>query len=317
MMVSVVSSGQVEVSETVRQAVMQACRLAFHWKSDVRDIFISAGVHAERWDRHDHGETSYKVKIVRLVLSDLRDMRTPAARQLERKIVEELCRWDRPHKDAPDQAAGKSALAELQRVAQAEQLLVNPERVAAQARRDRAEQEQRKRERRAQQVAGVRAKFYELSRDRDRTPAEIQRRGYELELLLAELFEAAEMQYKRPYKAAHEQIDGSFNFRSFTYLVEAKWKKNAPSFGDLAEFKAKVDGKLESVRGLFVAMAGYDPAVMDHFFKVTRNSRNNIVLMDRDDLLYILEGRMPLEDALTAKVNAAEQQGQWWYPLGR
>ena len=41
------------------------------------------------------------------------------------------------------------------------------------------------------------------------------------------------------------------------------------------------------------------------------------VLVDKLDLLTIIEGRMTLKDALTAKVDAAEQQGEWWYPLGR
>jgi hypothetical protein len=93
-----------------------------------------------------------------------------------------------------------------------------------------------------------------------RSPAELQQRGYQLELLIADLFEACDMEYRRPYKALHEQIDGSFNFRGFTYLVEAKWEKHPATFDDMGKFKLKVDGKLESVRGLFIAMAGYDDA---------------------------------------------------------
>jgi hypothetical protein len=85
----------------------------------------------------------------------------------------------------------------------------------------------------------------------------------------------------------------------------------------MAKFKFKVDGKLESVRGLFVAMAGFDDNVLDHLFRVARGSRNNLILVDQHDLVSIFEGRMTLKDALTAKVDAAEQQGEWWYPLGR
>jgi len=85
----------------------------------------------------------------------------------------------------------------------------------------------------------------------------------------------------------------------------------------MATFKAKVDGKLESVRGLFVAIAGFDDNAFDHLFNVARGSRNNLILADRADLLEILEGRMSLEAALTAKVDAAEQEGKWWLPLGR
>jgi hypothetical protein len=39
--------------------------------------------------------------------------------------------------------------------------------------------------------------------------------------------------------------------------------------------------------------------------------------MDKLDLITIFEDRMDLKNALATKVNAAEQQGEWWYPLGR
>jgi hypothetical protein len=80
--------------------------------------------------------------------------------------------------------------------------------------------------------------------------------------------------------------------------------------------KFKVDGKLESVRDLFVAMAGFDDNTLDHLSNVARGSRNNLILMDRVDLLEV-EGRVTLDAAITAKVDAAEQEGRWWLPLGR
>ena len=100
-------------------------------------------------------------------------------------------------------------------------------------------------------------------------------------------------------------------------MPEAKWEKHPPTFGDMAKFKFKFDGKLESVRGLFVAMASYVDNVLDHLFHVARGTRNNLILADKQDLITIFEGRITLKDALIAKVNAAEQEGQWWYPLGR
>lgn len=307
---------QQRVPETVRQAVISVCHRAFHWKGDVRSIFLEAGVPEEIYDRHDIAENS-KVAIARRVLYDLRQLGDARRVMIERKLVEELCRWDRPHRDAPDQEAGLAALADLKREATASQLLVDPERAKVQARRERAEHERWKIEQRKKRIGTVCERFNELSRDKHRTHAELQRRGYELERLLGDLFEAYEIEYQRPYRTQHEQLDGSFHFRGFTYIVESKWEKEPPSFGDIATFKAKVDGKLESVRGLFVAVAGFDDNVLDHMFKVARGTRNNLILMDRVDLITILEGRMALRDALTAKVDAAEQRGTWWYPLCR
>jgi hypothetical protein len=40
-----------------------------------------------------------------LVLNELRQL-GPGDVIIERKVIEELCRWERPHPDAPDQDAG-------------------------------------------------------------------------------------------------------------------------------------------------------------------------------------------------------------------
>jgi hypothetical protein len=52
-------------------------------------------------------------------------------------------------------------------------------------------------------------------------------------------------------------------------------------------------------------------------FEVARNSRNNLILVDALDMITIFEGRVALTDALIAKIDAAEQEGKAWRPLGR
>lgn len=217
--------------------------------------------------------------------------------------------------DAPDQAKGRAALADLKREATAHQILVDPEKAAAIQRRARADQQLRAQQLRRERLIGLTTRFFELLRLHPRTPAERQQRGYALETLLGDLFEAYDIEYRRPYRAAHEQLDGSFHYRGFTYIVEAKWQNHAPTFDDLAKFK--VDGKLDSTRGLFVAMTGFDENTLSHLFNVARGSRNNLILADAQDLITIFEGRLALTDALTAKIDAAEQEGQCWHPLGR
>lgn len=64
-------------------------------------------------------------------------------------------------------------------------------------------------------------------------------------------------------------------------------------------------GKLESVRGVFVAMAGFDANVIDHLFRVARGTRNNVILMDKLDLITIFEGRMTLKDGSIRAPNSA------------
>jgi hypothetical protein len=301
------------VSEGVRAAVVQVCRDAFYYRDDVRAVFIDAGCPETMYDKYDDPSNS-KAKIARFVLNDLRGLGESGV-TVQRKLITELCRMDRPRPDA-DLAKGREALANLKREAQERRLLVDPEQAAAKVRQARAEQIQRAQTRRQERLGALRQRFYDHLRERPRTPAEIQQRGYALEIILADLFEIYDLQYRRPYRTEHEQVDGSFHFRGFTYIVEAKWQSTSPTFGDLAKFKAIVDGKLESTRGLFVTMADYDDDVIEHLRQVSIG-RHNLVLVDRDDMITIFEGRISLTDALIAKIDAAEQEGKPWHPLGR
>jgi hypothetical protein len=117
----------------------------------------------------------------------------------------------------------RAALVELRRVVEDDQVLVDPARAAARPRRQKAEQEQVARERYQGELRALLGHFVDLSRDRYRMPAELQQRGYDLESLLADLFELNKIPHRRPYRSPHEQHDGGFNFRGFTYIIEAKW----------------------------------------------------------------------------------------------
>jgi hypothetical protein len=302
------------VPETVRRAVIEVCRDAFYYRDDVRSIFLDAGCPPAMYDRYDSPENS-KAKIARAVLNDLRALGERGT-AVQRRIVEELCHMDRPHPKA-DPVAGREALANLKRDATKIRLLVDPEQAAVKQRKAQAEQQQRAQARRQERLGELRQRFYGHLKDRPRTAEEIQQRGYALEGLLVDLFELHAIQYRRPYRLAHEQLDGSFHFRGFTYIVEAKWQSQPPSFGDIVKFKANVDGKADGTRGLFVAMAGYEDGTLEHLLNVARNSRNNLVLVDGQDMIMVFEGRISLPDALIAKIDAAEQEGKAWYPLGR
>jgi hypothetical protein len=278
-------------------------------------VFLDARCPETIYNRHCVPDNS-KARTARLVLDELRE-RGAVGNDVVAKIVQDLCRMDKPHVDAPDQARGRAALADLKREATKSDLLVDPDQAAARRRQACADQRMRAQQRRQEKLGELRNTFFGHLRDRPRTPAEKQQRGYALKGLLADLFDVYDVEYRRSYRSSHEQVDGSFHFRGFTYLVEAKWEEQPPEFGDLAKFKANVDGKAESTRGLFVAMASFDSNVLEHTFTVMRNSRNNLVLADGQDLIAVFEGRISLEDALIEKINSAEQEGKAWHPLGR
>ena len=139
-----------------------------------------------------------------------------------------------------------------------------------------------------------------------------QSRGYSLEDILAELFAAHELSYRPSYRTSTEQIDGSFHFKGFDYLVEARWRRDPPREADLAALKIKVDKKITSTRGLFISMPGFRSETVMEF---TRGVSSNIVLMDGQELSLILEGRVSLVDALTMKIEKAAQEGMIYVSL--
>jgi hypothetical protein len=297
----------------VQSAAIRVCRDALHWRDDLRAVLLTAGVPTALYEKYDHLGFS-KAKLARAVFNELQDRGEPGF-AVQRKIAQELCRMSKPHSDAPDQVAGRASLADLKREATTAQILIDPEKAAAAARRAASQRRVAATQLRRERIGELRDTFIGLIRQTADTNANRQDRGYKLERLLADLFRAYDLEYRPSYKITGEQIDGSFHFRGFTYIVEVKWRSDFPTSGDLLTFKAKVDGKMESTRGAFISMAGYDDDVLDHFIKTSRGSRNNVMLFNGRDVSLLFEGGMGLEDALTAKIDAAEQEGRMWHPL--
>ncbi|TXK35122.1 restriction endonuclease [Nonomuraea sp. C10] len=302
------------VPTTVQRAVVAVCRDAFYFRDDVRAVFLQAGTPRTLYDKYDDPTVFSKAKIARTVQDELTSMGQPGF-LIQRKIVEELCRMTRPHSKATDQHAGAAALEELKREAQAGLILVDPEQAAIDARRAASQRRATALQERQQRLGDLRSAFLSQSSLVPRTDGERQERGYKLERLLADLFRLHDLEYRPSYRFKGEQIDGSFHFRGFTYLTEAKWRISTPTAGDLLEFKAKVDGKIDSTRGLYISMSGFDDDAVEHALRTARGTRNNLILVGGRDIALLFEGRFGLVDALTYKIDAAEQEGKMWHPL--
>lgn len=120
-----------------------------------------------------------------------------------------------------------------------------------------------------------------------------------------------DIEYRKPYKTAVEQIDGHVNFEGFDYIVEARWRKDQPTEAEISGFQGKVERKLESTRGLFVAVQGVRPEVVNSF-----SGRGcNLIIVDGYDLAQILEGLVDLRDGLKFKIDKAAQEGRAFVSL--
>jgi len=147
------------------------------------------------------------------------------------------------------------------------------------------------------ELSELRTRFNKIA-----TNSNLQKRGYDLEPFLRDLFMLFELDPKGSFKNYGEQIDGAFTFDGTDYLLEAKWKQKVDR-GELASFCFKVDSKLKIAIGLFVTMEGLTPQAIAPEFK-------SIIIMDSIDIIAVLDGRVKLPDLLYKKRRKASETGK-------
>lgn len=133
-----------------------------------------------------------------------------------------------------------------------------------------------------------------------------QKRGYELECLLRELFDLFDLDPKASFKLRGEQIDGAFTFEGVDYLLEAKWQEEPIGSKELNDLSGKVARKLDNTLGLFISVNGFSKDAVE----LHSQGRPVLFLMDGSDLVAVLEERIDLQDLLRRKRRYAAQTGK-------
>ena len=131
-----------------------------------------------------------------------------------------------------------------------------------------------------------------------------QKRGYEFEKFLKNLFDAYGLAARASFRLTGEQIDGSFVMHNETYLLEAKWQNSPTGVADLHTFEGKLGEKASWSRGLFISISGFSIEGLQAFGRGKR-----IVCMDGFDLTEMLRRRLPFVEVLEAKVRRAAETG--------
>ncbi len=131
-----------------------------------------------------------------------------------------------------------------------------------------------------------------------------QKRGYEFEIFLKELFDAYGLSARASFRLTGEQIDGSFVMHNETYLLEAKWQNSPTGVADLHTFEGKLGEKASWSRGLFISISGFSSEGLQAFGRGKR-----IVCMNGFDLSEMLRRRLPFVKVLEAKVRRAAETG--------
>lgn len=141
---------------------------------------------------------------------------------------------------------------------------------------------------------------------------EPKQRGFAFERFLQDLFEAHGLAARHAFRLVGEQIDGSFELNSDIYLLEAKWQSKPTAQDDLLIFREKCESKSTWTRGLFVSHSGFSS---DGIAAFARGRATNIVGMTGEDLYFILNGEIPLIEAITRKVRQAAETGEFHVPI--
>lgn len=144
------------------------------------------------------------------------------------------------------------------------------------------------------------------------TKLDPQLRGLRFEGFLNELFAGFGLAPRGSFRLVGEQIDGSFNLRGQTYLVEAKWHGPRIGFADLMTFSGKVGGKASWSRGLFVSNSGFTAEGLEAF---SRGRQTNLICADGLDLYEVLSRKVSLITVLEAKLRRAAETNQAFVSL--
>jgi len=148
-----------------------------------------------------------------------------------------------------------------------------------------------------------RVKYYTLTR-----MSNSQKRGYEFERYLNELFVFFDLSPRSSFKIVGEQIDGAFTHDMNDYLLEAKWQDLPIERTEIDIFEAKISRKLKTTLGLFISING--------FVDVVSNSTSlyrSVILMDSQDLIQVLENRISLHELIMLKRRHASETGEIMY----
>jgi len=158
----------------------------------------------------------------------------------------------------------------------------------------------------APSVASIDGRTSELliSRLLEVTSLPPQKRGYELEAFLKEMFDAYDLCARASFRLTGEQIDGSFIMNNETYLLEAKWQGSPIGAANLHTFEGKLGEKASWSRGLFVSNSGFSVEGLQAFGRGKR-----IICMDGFDISEMLRLKLPFVEVLQAKVRRAAETG--------
>lgn len=297
-------------SADMQQLIIETLVSVVWYKRDLYRIFNSSGIPSSvlvNIPKEINGRELTKREISDYVIGRLAHMGDEGLGPL-RRIVQQLVNW-RDFSGAADQKAARLAVERLASVVGEHDRETTEKRLERELERElekkRRQEEHARRAEKSSKLADLRERFLDLM-----SSPQPQKRGYALQELLYELFKLCGLKPGLPFRIVGEQIDGDFVLDGDDFLLEAQWEKVKPTAEELYGFQGKVARKFEGTRGLFVSVEGYSLTSLEAFGK---GMQPNMLLMDGEDLMYVLEERIDLGTLLLEKRRHASRTGNIYY----
>jgi restriction endonuclease len=298
----------------VLDAVVECLRTVYWFQEDLRSFLARAGVPAGLVACLPWGRGTYKRTIARRLVDQL--AAEPARGMLViDKLIDSLVEMDEqlPHLGRLDDGKrkveeGRQALRGLKELLGRQSLAERAERARQEARTE-AERAREQQVRRQKDLAALNTRFATLCKY-EADLASSQRRGFEFQKLLRDLFGLYDLEPRGSFAQPGEQVDGSIAIDGTFVIVEAKWEAKPLKPTDVRDFQGKLQTKLDNTLGLIISMSGFN----DNAIQVAeRSGRINVVLMDGLEITPIFEGTTDLTEVLRRKFRYAADYGRAMY----
>lgn len=133
--------------------------------------------------------------------------------------------------------------------------------------------------------------------------SDFQRKGYLLEKILFDINKLFDLDPRASYRLNGEQIDGAFCFENQEFLLETKFHRTPVDHNSIIVFISKVRSKLENTLGILLSIEDFTKNA------IQKANNENIILMNGEDLYYVLDNRIDFRDLLRRKKRYAHQTG--------
>ena len=131
--------------------------------------------------------------------------------------------------------------------------------------------------------------------------------------LLSDLFDLEGLAPRGSFRVVGEQIDGSAVLDHESYLIEAKWEKEALPEGPLLTFRGKIEGKSAFTRGMFIALNGISDEART---AIVAGKQPTFFVVTGHDIMMVLQDAVSLPRFLQQRQRLLAEEGQVVVPFG-